>query len=156
MASRNKKQTYVYVRTDSIAYDSSNATNNSLLTSCNWIPAIQLASDSNQATVSIPLLSSINEQYDLIGCGTTTNSKSKKIVKFASNHYTIPLNEYDNHVLPMQNVDANGNLEDYKDMVELPFMNEVCISILFIICCCSVLYSSSFIVQKFSFYFVLK
>jgi len=42
---------------------------------------------------------------------------------------TIDLTNYPSKVLPMQNVDASGNLEDYKDMVQLPYMHEVCVNL---------------------------
>lgn len=37
----------------------------------------------------------------------------------------VDLKDYPNGVLPMQNVDANGRLDDYKEMVDLPSMSEV-------------------------------
>jgi hypothetical protein len=37
----------------------------------------------------------------------------------------IDLSDYPNAVLPMQNVDSKGKLQDYNDMVDLPFMHEV-------------------------------
>jgi hypothetical protein len=114
------KQTYVYVRTEGGPRNgNSNGENsNDIMTSCCWVPALQLKSDGKHATVSMPLLSATSLS-DMTGCG----NKSK--LKFTSQPTTISLKDYDNHVLPMQNVDANGNIEDYKDMVELPFMHEV-------------------------------
>jgi hypothetical protein len=38
---------------------------------------------------------------------------------------TIDLKEYPSKVLPLQNVDHNGNLTAYPDMVRLPYLHEV-------------------------------
>jgi hypothetical protein len=81
-----------------------------------WIPALQLKVYNNKATVAVPKFK--NEQ-ELMSC-SRRGSKQKYHVE-----QVIDLAEYPNNVLPMQNVDARGNLEDYKDMVELPFMHEV-------------------------------
>jgi hypothetical protein len=37
----------------------------------------------------------------------------------------VDLSDYNKGVLPMQNVDENGNLRKFADMVELPFLHEV-------------------------------
>ena len=42
-----------------------------------------------------------------------------------SDSQLIDLAEYPGGILPMQNVDSSGRLEEYKDMVDLPFMHEV-------------------------------
>ena len=82
-----------------------------------WLPAIQLLTSDNgtKATVSIPEFK--NEQ-DTLGCGSSST-------KFQRDNKVVDLKEYDNKVLPMQNVDSNGHLEEYKDMVGLPFLHEV-------------------------------
>ena len=51
-------------------------------------------------------------------------AKASKTFKYHDNQI-IDLSTYPTGHLPMQNVDQNGNLEDYKDMVDLPFMHEV-------------------------------
>jgi hypothetical protein len=38
---------------------------------------------------------------------------------------TIDLRKYPHKVLPLQNVDHNGNLSVYPDMVRLPYLHEV-------------------------------
>jgi hypothetical protein len=38
---------------------------------------------------------------------------------------TVNLKEYPSNVLPLQNVDANGNLLEFADMVKLPYLHEV-------------------------------
>jgi len=80
-----------------------------------WVPAKQLKVDGDKAKVARAIFK--NEQ-EMLSCAREGKQK------YAENEM-IDLNEYPNKVLPMQNVDANGNLEDYKDMVELPFMHEV-------------------------------
>lgn len=78
-----------------------------------WVPAVQLKSTGNQATVVVPVFK--NEQ-ELMSSGGT---------KKYSDNQVIDLTQYPNKVLPMQNVDSSGSLEDYKDMVSLPFLHEV-------------------------------
>ena len=39
----------------------------------------------------------------------------------------INLKDYAHGVLPLQNVDANGNLVEFADMVKLPYLHEVSI-----------------------------
>lgn len=56
----------------------------------------------------------------MLQCGARDKQKYTK-------EETVDVSSYPNNCLPMQNVDANGNLEDYKDMVELCFMHEVSI-----------------------------
>ena len=44
----------------------------------------------------------------------------------------ISLEDYPNHALPMQNVDEKGNLKEVEDMVDLPFLHEVRLDVLYI------------------------
>jgi hypothetical protein len=72
-----------------------------------WVPALQVKTDNltNTATVFVP---NCKNEQDML----TLRSSNLK--------------QYPNNVLPMQNVNANtGNVEDYKDMVNLPFLHEV-------------------------------
>lgn len=78
-----------------------------------WVPALQVKVDGNKANVCRPVFKS---EKDLMSC--------PKKQKLAPNEL-VDLRDYPNQCLPMQNVDANGHLEDYKDMVQLPFMHEV-------------------------------
>lgn len=82
-----------------------------------WIPALQLkeVSSGTKARVAIP---KFKHENDILTCGKMSKAKLMDTVDIAFKYY-------DHNVLPVQNVDAHGNLEDYKDMVELPFMHEV-------------------------------
>jgi hypothetical protein len=82
-----------------------------------WIPAVQLkqVAGGKMARVAVP---KFKHENDVLTCGKMTKAQLMDTID-------IPFADYDNNVLPVQNVDANGNLEDYKDMVELPFMHEV-------------------------------
>jgi hypothetical protein len=80
-----------------------------------WVPALQLQTNGNKATVSVPVYK--NEQDILSSGGVSKMQHSKKQV--------IDLTKYDNMILPMQNVDSKGALEDYRDMVTIPFLHEV-------------------------------
>lgn len=82
-----------------------------------WIPALQLKVHNDKATVSVPKFKS--GEKDMINC-----AKESKAFPYNDNQI-IDLKDYPNGLLPMQNVDSNGNLEEYKDMVDLPFMHEV-------------------------------
>jgi hypothetical protein len=81
-----------------------------------WIPALQLKTHDGKATVIVP---KFKNEKDMLNCQTAS-----KNFKYNDNQI-VDLKDYPNGVLPMQNVDQNGNLDDYKDMVDLPFMHEV-------------------------------
>ena len=93
------KYTHVYVRDEE---------------SC-WVPALQVHAHGNKANVVRPIFKT---EQQMLQCGTRGKQQYTK-------EETIDLSSYPNKTLPMQNVDTNGNLEDYKDMVELCFMHEV-------------------------------
>jgi len=84
-----------------------------------WIPALQLRllDEGNIASVAVPVFK--KGEQDMLQCGKYDKQR------FERDNRKIKLSEYPNGVLPMANVDANGRLEDYKDMVELPFLHEV-------------------------------
>jgi hypothetical protein len=82
-----------------------------------WIPALQMKAPSNgKATVKVP---EFRSEQDILSTmpNWPTTIEGESVV--------IDLKDYPNQVLPMQNVDANGRLEEYKDMVELPYLHEV-------------------------------
>lgn len=94
-----------------------------------WIPARVVGdaatnSDTNNGStnncssdhiiVSVPQY--INEQSILSDGGKGATSYQR---------ITINLNDYPNKVLPLQNVDEIGFLNEEKDMVDLPFLHEV-------------------------------
>ena len=79
-----------------------------------WAPALQVHSNGNKAIVVRPIYKT---EQQMLQCGDKQKYSKKE---------TMDLSGYPNNVLPMQNVDASGNLEDYKDMVQLPYMHEVC------------------------------
>ena len=93
-----------------------------------WLPALQLKSSDNKATVAVP---KFRKEDDLLTC-----TRTDRWHYYYQDNQIVDLAKFPNNVLPMQNVDHNGNLVEYKDMVELPFMHEVRIcSVL----CCAVL-----------------
>jgi hypothetical protein len=93
-----------------------------------WVPVLQLQTNGNKATVSVPVFK--NEQDILSSGGMSKVQHSKKQV--------IDLTKYDNMILPMQNVDSKGALEDYRDMVTMPFLHEVSVwSASLLLTCCS-------------------
>jgi hypothetical protein len=96
-----------------------------------WVPALLLETNGNKATVSVPVFK--NEQ-DILSSGGVSkmqwarrqNSK-KQVINLVqySKKQVINLTKYDNMILPMQNVDSKGALEEYRDMVAIPFLHEV-------------------------------
>jgi len=83
-----------------------------------WVPALQLKSHDGKATVTVP---KFKDEQAMLQCG-----KKSRNYKYHNNQ-VVDLEDYTNNVLPMQNVDANGNLEDYMELKDLPFMHEAAI-----------------------------
>lgn len=83
-----------------------------------WVPALQVHKHANKAVVVKPIF---KREQQMLQCGARDKQKYTR-------EETIDLTSYPNQCLPMQNVDGNGNLEDYKDMVELCFMHEVSVA----------------------------
>lgn len=83
-----------------------------------WIPALQLKAHpcGTKATVAIP---KFRDEEGMLHC-----AKASQTYGYQENQI-ISLKDYPNNVLPMQNIDCNGRLQDYMDMVDLPFMHEV-------------------------------
>lgn len=103
MTNPQEKLTHVYVRDEA---------------SC-WVPALQVHSHAGKATIVKPVFKT---EQQMLQCGARGPGKQKY-----TREEKVDLSSYPNKCLPMQNVDTNGNLEDYKDMVELCFMHEVSI-----------------------------
>lgn len=78
-----------------------------------WVPARQLKAHNGRAILAVPALT----ENDMLCC-----LKAKQ--RYQENAI-IDLEDYPDNVLPKQNVDSNGNLQDFRDMVDLPFMHEV-------------------------------
>jgi len=81
-----------------------------------WIPAKLLRSSGNVADVQIPEYP--DEQATICDGGKS----AKKMIDAE-----VDLTDYNRGVLPMQNVDENGRMRTYSDMVELPFLHEAAI-----------------------------
>jgi hypothetical protein len=84
-----------------------------------WQPVLQIKVHDcgKKATICKPIF---KDEQSMLHC-----NKNRDKQKYARDNEVVDLVDYPNHVLPMQNVDSDGNLDDYKDMVELPFMHEV-------------------------------
>ena len=81
-----------------------------------WRPAVQLGpAHGGKASVSIP---EYKTEKDMTCDGGRAAKKGEE--------KKINLKEYAHEVLPLQNVDANGNLLEFADMVKLPYLHEVC------------------------------
>lgn len=95
-----KTSNHVYVKSDEYA----------------WVPARLLESDGEKATVSIPLYRDEQAIQSDGGRGSKTSSK-----------VVVELKDYPTRALYLQNVDEEGNLREVEDMVDLPFLHEVCV-----------------------------
>jgi len=81
-----------------------------------WIPAKLIRSSGNVADVEIPEYA--DEQSTICDGGRS----AKKMIDAE-----VDLSDYNQGVLPMQNVDEHGRMKCYPDMVELPFLHEAAI-----------------------------
>jgi len=81
-----------------------------------WIPAKLIRSSGNVADVEIPEYA--DEESTICDGGRT----AKKMIDAE-----VDLSDYNQGVLPMQNVNENGTMKVFPDMVELPFLHEAAI-----------------------------
>ena len=79
-----------------------------------WRPAILETQKGDKAVVTVPEYK--NEQS--MQCDGGRNAKKGESV-------TVDLKHYPHGVLPLQNVDGNGNIQEFPDMVKLPYLHEV-------------------------------
>jgi hypothetical protein len=79
------------------------------------VPAIKTGSDGSNAQVRVP-------QYATEQAIWCDGGKAAK----GWEEDEVPLKDYNRGVLPMQNVNPNGELRAFPDMVNLPFLHEVC------------------------------
>ena len=80
-----------------------------------WVPAIKEGQNDKKAQVRVPQYP--DEQSFVCDAGASSKKWQNE---------EVPLKDYNRGVLPMQNVNASGNLVSYPDMVNLPFLHEVC------------------------------
>jgi len=80
-----------------------------------WVPALQLKTYNGKAIVAVPRYKT---EQEMLECGE--KSRNYKY----HNNQIIDLKDYNNGVLPMQNVDSSGMLEDFMELKDLPFMHE--------------------------------
>ena len=93
-----KKVSYVFIRDPDFA----------------WRPAIQEGTQGGKAVVNVP-------QYRDEQAMMSDGGRSAK----TGVQGTVNLKDYHAEVLPLQNVDSNGNCMDFPDMVKLPYLHEV-------------------------------
>lgn len=79
-----------------------------------WRPAVQEKINGDKAIVTVP------EYPSELAMACDGGRAAKK-----GQQRTINLKDYPSGVLPLQNVDANGNLVECADMVKLPYLHEV-------------------------------
>lgn len=80
-----------------------------------WRPAVQEKVNGDTAIVTVHQYA--NEQAMQCDGGRSAKGKGERM--------EIKLKDYPNNVLPLQNVDANGTLIEFPDMVKLPYLHEV-------------------------------
>ena len=93
----DKQTTYVYIK------DKNHA----------WVPAILDDSKGDKAFCTVPQYPNEQAMKSDGGRGAKGNEQ-----------VTVSLKDYPHQVLPLQNVDANGNLIEFADMVKLPYLHE--------------------------------
>jgi len=79
-----------------------------------WHPATLTKTEGKKAHVKVPIYA---DEKSICSDGGRGAKKSEDQV--------IDLKHYTANVLPLQNVDANGDLIMFPDMVELPYLHEV-------------------------------
>lgn len=79
-----------------------------------WVPAVQLKVNGDKAVVKV--WNYPKEQAVACDGGRAARGKGEE--------RTVNLKDYPNDVLPLQNVDAQGNLVEFADMVKLPYLHE--------------------------------
>ena len=79
-----------------------------------WRPAILDDTKGDKAFVTVPEYA--DEQSMMSDGGRAAKKGEQK---------TLDLKQYPHKVLPLQNVDAQGNLTMFADMVKLPYLHEV-------------------------------
>lgn len=95
----DQKSSYVFIRDPEYA----------------WIPAVKESATDKTAIVRVPQYA--DETSTICDGGATAKSWVDD---------EVDLKDYNRGVLPMQNVDQNGHLKSFPDMVNLPFLHEVC------------------------------
>ncbi|KAG7343055.1 myosin head motor domain containing protein [Nitzschia inconspicua] len=78
-----------------------------------WLPAIKEGNNNTHAQVKVPQYK--DEQSIVCDGGKTAKGWEED---------EVPLSDYNKGVLPMQNVNASGDLKSFPDMVNLPFLHE--------------------------------
>jgi hypothetical protein len=81
---------------------------------CGWRPATLTGSSGDKATVTVPKYA--DEKFMTSDGGRAAKGTETK---------TVDLKKYAHKVLPLQNVDNQGQLVEYSDMVKLPYLHEV-------------------------------
>lgn len=94
----DKKTTYVYILDQEFA----------------WRPAVLDDQKGDKAFCTVPQYA---DEQSMASDGGRAAKKGEEV--------TIDLKQYPHKVLPLQNVDANGNLIEFPDMVKLPYLHEV-------------------------------
>lgn len=79
-----------------------------------WHPATLEKTEGTKAHVSVP---QYPDEKSIASDGGRAAKKRENQV--------VDLKHYPNQVLPLQNVDSNGDLIEFPDMVELPYLHEV-------------------------------
>jgi hypothetical protein len=93
-----KDDTYVYIKDADFA----------------WVPAALNKTEGDKAFVTVPQYP--NEQSIASDNGRGARGEKQLVIK---------LTDYAHKVLPLQNVDAKGQMVEHADMVKLPYLHEV-------------------------------
>lgn len=100
-----------------------------------WRPAVMESQQGDFAIVNVP---EYKDEQSMI-CDGGRSAKSMEKLK-------VNLKDYPHKVLPLQNVDANGVLVEFPDMVRLPYLHEVRFA--YLLACCALQQRRSFSRRK--------
>jgi hypothetical protein len=79
-----------------------------------WVPATLDKTEGDKAYVTVPQYP--NEQSIASDDGRGAKGQKELVIK---------LSDYPHKVLPLQNVDNKGRMQEHADMVKLPYLHEV-------------------------------
>lgn len=90
-----------------------------------WVPARLRSIDKGKNQAVVEMDEYPDEQSMLSGGGAKKEDGKENLV-------TIDLRDYQGGVLPLQNTEEGGELAEFEDMVDLPYLHEVRLQVLLV------------------------
>ena len=111
-----------------------------------WVPARLVSLDKQKQEATVTVEEYPDEQAMLMTsalAGRRSGEPEEKGEEHASNTFVVDISSYAGSFLPPQNVNDEGELEEFKDMVDMPCLHEVRLVVLCIIFLFVFVFSSS-------------